>query len=232
VTMDQLKSYADERLIAGCVYCGCTTESRDHTPSRVLLDEPFPENLPVVPACEDCNRGYSLDEQYFACLVECARVGSIEATQRPKIGRILRENPALAERISRARSISGEKDVSFSVELARAQSVVLKLARGHAAYEASETLRNPPSHILITPLMSLDQAARDHFETVPGSAIWPEVGSRAMQRLIVFGRDVTDEGWIEVQPEQYRYFVVAEGPVMVRFVVSEYLACEVVWDQK
>jgi hypothetical protein len=24
--------------------------------------------------------------------------------------------------------------------------------------------------------------------------------------------------------------VVAEGPVMVRFVVSEYLACEVIWD--
>jgi len=50
------------------------------------------------------------------------------------------ENPALAERISQARSISGEKDISFSVELARAQSVVLKLASGHAAYEASETL--------------------------------------------------------------------------------------------
>jgi hypothetical protein len=41
---------------------------------------------------------------------------------------------------------------------------------------------------------------------------------------------VTSEGWIEVQPEQYRYFVVAEGPVMVRFVVSEYLACEVIWE--
>jgi hypothetical protein len=52
----------------------------------------------------------------------------------------LGENPALAERISQARSISGEKDISFSVELARAQSVVLKLASGHAAYEASETL--------------------------------------------------------------------------------------------
>ncbi len=50
-----------------------------------------------------------------------------------------------------------------------------------------------------------------------------------MQRLIVFGGDVTDTGWIDVQPEQYRYFVVAEGPVMVRFVVSEYLACEVIW---
>jgi hypothetical protein len=225
--MEQIRPYADERLIAGCLYCGGATESRDHVPSRVLLDEPYPENLPVVPACDACNGSYSLDEQYFACLVECARTGSLDAVQRPKIIRILRENPALAERISRARS--GEQDVSFSVELTRAQSVVLKLARGHAAYEASEVPRHSPSHILITPLMSLDQAARDHFEVVPRSAVWPEVGSRAMQRLIVFGGDVTDAGWIEVQPEQYRYFVVAEGPIMVRFVVSEYLACEVIW---
>jgi hypothetical protein len=82
---------------------------------------------------------------------------------------------------------------------------VLKLARGHAAYEASETLRHLPTHILITPLISLDQAARDHFETVSSSAIRPEVGSRTMQRLIVFGGDVEDTGWIEVQPGQYRY---------------------------
>lgn len=107
---------------------------------------------------------------------------------------------------------------------------MLKLARGHAAYEASETLRHLPTHILITPLISLDQTARDAFETIPSSAIWPEVGSRAMRRLIVFGGDVSDTGWIEVQPGQYRYFVVAEGPVIVRFVVSEYLACEVIWN--
>jgi hypothetical protein len=198
--MGQLTSYADERLIAGCIYCGGTAESRDHVPCRVLLDEPYPENLPVVPACEACNRSHSLDEQYFACLVECARTGSVEAAQRSKIVRILRENPALAERISHARFITGEKDISFSLELARAQSVVLKLARGHAAYEASEIVRHSPLHVLITPLMSLDQAARDHFETVPSYAGWPEVGSRAMQRLIVFGGDVTDTGWIEVQP--------------------------------
>lgn len=100
--MEQLKSYADGRLISGCIYCGEVTETRDHIPCRVLLDEAYPENLPVVPACGKCNQSCSLDEQYFACLVECARVGSVEAVQRPKIVRILRENPALAARISRA----------------------------------------------------------------------------------------------------------------------------------
>jgi hypothetical protein len=228
--MEQLKSYADERLIAGCIYCGRATESRDHVPSRVLLDEPYPKNLPVVPACDACNRSYSLDEQYFACLTECARTGSVEAVQRPKIARILRENLALAERISEARSITKERNVSFAVELARARNVVLKLARGHVAYEASEILVRAPSHFMITPVRALEPSAREHFETVPSSQVWPEVGSRAMQRLIIAGNDVADKGWIEVQPEQYRYFVVDERHVLVRIVVSEYLACEVIWD--
>jgi hypothetical protein len=41
--------------MVGCVYCGRVTETRDHVPSRVLLDEPYPDNLPVVPSREACN---------------------------------------------------------------------------------------------------------------------------------------------------------------------------------
>jgi hypothetical protein len=228
--MEQLRSYADERSLAGCIYCGGATESRDHVPSRILLDEPYPENLPVVPSCESCNGGYSLDEEYFACLVECARMGSVEAATRPRIVRKLRENPNLAARIATARSVNQSGAISFAVEMKRARNVVLKLARGHLAYEANEILRRAPSHFLIAPMETLDDAARKHFESVPSSSVWPEVGSRAMRRLIIAGKDVVDEGWIEVQSQQYRYFVVAEGAVLVRIVISEYLACEVIWD--
>jgi len=45
--MRQLHSFADDRLLAGCVYRSGSTETRDHVPSRVLLDEPYQENLPV-----------------------------------------------------------------------------------------------------------------------------------------------------------------------------------------
>jgi len=228
--MRQLESYADERLTAACIYCGRATQTRDHVPSRVLLNEPYPNNLPVVPACNECNRGYSLDEEYFACLVECARTGSVQAAQRRKIIRILSECPALTEKLSRARSIHENGSISFFAEQQRIKNVALKLTRGHAYFEASETMHHEPSHFLATPLATLDEFARNHFETVPTSSIWPEVGSRAMQRLIISNNDVTNEGWIEVQTGQYRYFVVAEGPVLVRFVVSEYLACEVIWD--
>ena len=56
--------------------------------------------------------------------------------------------------------------------------------------------------------------------------IWPEVGSRAMQRLVVAGEQLYNESWIEVQEGRYRYCVRLENDVIeVRMVFSEYLAC-------
>jgi len=227
--MQQLQSFADSRLVAACIHCGADTETRDHCPSRVLLDEPYPENLPIVPACASCNRGFSLDEQYFACLVECARTGSAEAVQRPKIRRILQKSPALAARLAQARRVTADGEVSFPLEEERIKTVILKLARGHAAFELSEPLRKEPSHVMVTPLHLLAVDARQHFETLPEVSVWPEVGSRAMQRMVVAGDAVSGPGWIDVQEGQYRYLAVAHAAVMIRFVVGEYLACEVIW---
>jgi len=68
--MRQRINFGDKRQIAHCVYCGKGIETREHTPPKVLLDVPYPENLPVIQACEICNQGYSLDEEYFACLID------------------------------------------------------------------------------------------------------------------------------------------------------------------
>src|SRR5579883_1837339 len=72
--MEQIPNFGDIRQLAWCVYCGGGTETRDHVPSKVLLDDPLPKNLAVVPACLSCNTGLSGDE-YFACLIECVLAG-------------------------------------------------------------------------------------------------------------------------------------------------------------
>jgi hypothetical protein len=230
--MDQLQSFADDRLLIGCIHCTGPTETRDHVPSRILLDEPYPENLPVVPACAACNQSFPLDEEYVACLVECARTGAVEAVQRPKIQRILQDTPALAARLTQARVVDDNGTISFKAETERVKNVVLKLARGHAAYELNEQKRDEPSRIMFVPLHSLDPHAREHFETPPQPTAWPEVGTRAMQRMVVSTAGVVGLDWIAVQPGQYRYVAVAEGAVMVRFVLGEYLACEVIWGEE
>src|SRR5437588_10375610 len=82
--MRQLTNYGDTRQVEACAYCGKAIQTRDHAPSKVLLDEPFPENLPVVPACLPCNNKASFDEEYLACLVECVICGT---TDPAKVGR-------------------------------------------------------------------------------------------------------------------------------------------------
>ena len=78
--MDPRHLFIDERHTGMCVYCGTHPDTRDHVPSKVLLDEPYPPELPVVGACKKCNSSFSLDEQYLACFLDCVIRGGAEAS--------------------------------------------------------------------------------------------------------------------------------------------------------
>lgn len=224
----QLPEFGDERNKGWCVYCGGPEETRDHVPSRILLDEPYPENLPVLAACGSCNNSFSLDEEYLACLIECSRTGSVDqaGAARPKVGRALARKPALLARLAASRSQDGDS-IRWRPEEARVRNVLLKLARGHIAYEQNEPRLDEPSGVSIVPLCVMDENTRAAFEASPDMGGWPEVGSRAMHRLLVGGDETLP--WVGVQPGRYRY-LVANGTPLVRIVVAEYLAAEVVWD--
>lgn len=79
--MDHITNFGDERQTFNCAFCGGETESRDHVPSKVFLDKPYPEQLPVVPSCNDCNNGFSIDEEYLACLLESVKAGTTETNK-------------------------------------------------------------------------------------------------------------------------------------------------------
>ena len=227
--MKQIRDFGDERNKGWCVYCGGPPETRDHVPSKVLLDEPYPENLPVVPACIECNSSFSLHEEYVACFVECALTGSVEAaSERRKIASIFTRAPALASRLREARRES-EAAVSFFAEQDRIRTVVVKLARGHAAYEQNEPQLLEPRHAAFAPFTSLNDRDREQFEAPSTSSLWPEAGSRAMTRVLV-GQDLIQDGWIDVQEDRYRYRVHQVGGFRVQMVFREYLATEVAWE--
>lgn len=231
----QLRNDGDERQTGFGVHCGGSAETRDHAPSRILLDEPYPENLPILPCCERCNQGFSDDEAYLAGFIECVVCGSTEEhlIKRPKIRQLLSRQPLLRQRIQRSKkeadTIGGSKIIVWEPEDSRIQNVVVKLARCHAAFELNEPQLHEPDHVMSVPLMFMNDEQREHFEDVPDSGGWPEVGSRAMQRLII-ADEVYAEGWITVQMERYRYMAIGAGNVVVRGVLSEYLAYEVIWD--
>ena len=101
----QMKSYSnklfsDRRLDYS--YCGeGAPVTRDHVPSRILLDDPFPENLPLVGCCQECNSGFSQDEEYFAAAIECIihSTSNPDLLSREKIKKVLRRNTKLKKRI-------------------------------------------------------------------------------------------------------------------------------------
>jgi hypothetical protein len=230
--MKQIKCYGDSRFKGFCVHCGGPDETDDHVPSKVFLDEPYPANLMVCSSCLSCNNSFSIDEAYVACFLECVLAGEADPVKvrRGKIGKALLNDAALLERLRRARKDTMPTP-TWSVEQNRVQTVVTKLARCHAAYEYNLPQLEEPSLIGLAPLLTMSAAERSAFEGADGSTVagWPEVGSRAMQRLLVVDSNVFQEDWIVVQEDNYRFRVSQEDGLTVKIVLREYLACEVRW---
>lgn len=93
IIMKYFRSFGDQRELGLCTFCGGDTGTRDHCPSKIFLDQPFPDNLPVVPACVECNNNFSADEEYMACLVACVLSGTTEPNliKRQRIAKILKK---------------------------------------------------------------------------------------------------------------------------------------------
>jgi hypothetical protein len=230
--MRQVPDYADIRNKGFCVHCGAADETSDHVPSKTFLDEPFPENLPVSPSCFRCNNNLSLDEEYLACLLECVIAGAVDPDkiERPRVARSLTRKHRLTDRLKKARHTVGEQ-VVWDFEADRIRGVLLKLARGHAAFELNEPRIDAPDAFSFKPLTAMTSGERDVFEgnSEARLAPWPEVGSRAMHKLLIVGSDVYEEGWLVVQEGRYRYRTSQDDGLRVRLVIREYLACETAW---
>jgi hypothetical protein len=237
--MRQIKTYSDERLEFMCSYCGESftpegdyKETKDHVPSRILLDDPFPENLPKVPCCDKCNQSFSLDEEYIACLLECVIHGTVEVAElkREKIKAILSEKEALRKRIMDAYE-KRDGRVYFKVEEDRLKNVVVKLAKGHAKYENSAPQFDEPSSISIRILDSMRKEEIESFFSPTFLKKTPEVGSRALSKIVLSNYSDPQLQWEMVQDGRYMYSVsIRTGALVVRIAIWEYLAVEVIWE--
>lgn len=56
--------------ISKCVYCGKRDGTeKEHAVGRLFFPKPRPDNLVTVPACSQCNRGISKDEEYVRAVL-------------------------------------------------------------------------------------------------------------------------------------------------------------------
>jgi hypothetical protein len=235
--MKKIRSLGDQREVYFCAFCGGKTGTRDHCPSKIFLEQPFPENLPVVPACEKCNNSFSVHEEYMACLIACVLSGSTEPEliSSQKIAKILKRKEYLRLKINNSILKEGNKYL-FEPEIERVEKVLTKLAQGHSLFELHLPVHRNPDSISFFALPILDRQQRLEFELPPEpdsmdyGLLLPEVGSRAMTRMFT-GTDVSENGWIVVQQGTYRFLALQNTGVEVRIVFSEYLGCVVRWDE-
>jgi hypothetical protein len=228
--MRQIKTFSDYRLENMCSYCGDFPDTKDHVPSRVLLDEPFPENLLVVPCCNKCNQSFSLDEEYVACILECVICGTtiVENLKREKISKKLEKNKALLQKITNS-IVQSDGQLSFNIEVDRLQNVILKLSKGHIKYENSEPVFEEPTYFGFRPLHTMTKKEVDLFLSTTELTKSPEVGSRAMQNFLI-NNNMVQSHWTIVQSDNYCYSVNTNlNSISVKIIMLNYLATEMIW---
>jgi hypothetical protein len=237
--MDQIEEFVDERQKSWCIHCGGSIAerecNRDHVPSKGLLRQPYPDNLPVVQVCKVCNQGFALDEEYVIAFLGCVLAGSTDPDrhENPRVEGILRRSARLKEQIENSRTeyrtLGGESRIVWKPDMDRINRIVVKNARGHAFFEYGEPMLDQPASVWSAPLANMTMSRREQFENVYTDNLWPEVGSRMLTRVVT-GKDLSG-GWVIVQDGVCRYCVTQRDGMLVRSVLSEYLATEVHWIQ-
>ena len=229
--MDPKKLFFDDRLKGMCAYCGGAPDSRDHVPSKILLDEPYPDNLPVTESCTTCNQGFSVAEEYLACLIECVTNGTTCPNEnfRPKIAAILKARSSIASKIESGKHLGEDGNLFWQPDEELVRDVVLKLARGHIAYELGMQRTNEPECVNIFPLAGVSKDQLEEFYTLPSSHLYPEIGSRAFV-CVCSGKQTAFENWVVVQDNRYQYAIGQSEGDWVKIVINGYLACLIAWD--
>lgn len=229
--MLQIKPFSDRRFDSQCAYCGKHPDTFDHVPSKILLEKPYPENLQGVNSCLSCNNGFSLDEEYFACLIECVICGSSDPNEisRPKIAKILNRKPKLRARFEESLFKDVDQTI-FKIESERLENVLRKLSFGHAKYQNSETRFDEPTRLWYAPIASLSDDEREAFFANVELDIAPEIGSRSFQEMYLNGEGQPVSNWTVVQDNIYAYSVITDlSAITVRILIRDYLICETIW---
>ncbi|WP_158583002.1 hypothetical protein [Lysinibacillus yapensis] len=223
-----------------CIYCGEESGTRDHVPSKVFLNKPFPENLPTLPACIKCNNSYSNDELVVSLLVQLLKqkhYGSEYSFSEEIMSRI--ENERNVDIVNNIRdSISSGQVSKFHNQIL---NVLAKLAIGHLVWEISEGYYVDEESTSCSVSLSYSFLNDMHKQEINEFSSYfiitnetlPELGSRAYdERILVFESDGVEPqlllDWVEVQPLEYKYtcykFV---NEIVVKMVINNLLFAEV-----
>ena len=206
-----------------CPYCGCVLDSTnktvDHIPSKALIDKPYPANMAAIPCCTSCNRRFSLDEEYSSVLLECVKQQSFDSNvfSRESIKRTVLHTPSLLETVRRRVRFESEDRFSIAPDDDRFKAVLLKLVKAHLRFEDSMFLiRDDSIRLSFDSIDNMPEPDVTRFLTPFSSTLLPEVGSRALESVMIIQEDNTRQirycsPWICYQKDTYSFCVAATG---------------------
>ena len=107
--------------------------TRDHVPSKLLLERPYPQNLSTVPSCDKCNQGWSLDEEYFGIVI--AHISdqphmAVKIDEGGLVDRALISSPRLDDRLINELGVAQDGRVYLQPDNKRLENVAAKIAFG------------------------------------------------------------------------------------------------------
>ncbi len=98
------------------------------------------------------------------------------------------------------------------------------------SYELGLQHLEKPMEIDVLPFPLMTEEEFDSYNSIDENAaiLYPELGSRAFENQFTSKASAYGE-WHVIQNGRYRYVIGQSSGDWVKFVLSEYLACRVVW---
>lgn len=232
--MIQVNPHNDVRYDNICCYCQKpfdNNKTRDHIPSKVLLDKPYPENLPRVFCCYDCNQSFSTDEEYFACIIEYLVAGTktFEKIQRKKIKDLLLKKEHLRNRIELNITEKGDQ-LTFDFTNTVLKNVLKKIMFGHLSYELSNPYIQNPDYLEFNTIDNLTEKEFQNFILESAIDIVPEIGTRASLSHIVIN-NCPISTWKIVQKNNYQYKLsIGKNETILKVIFRNKIYLLAIWN--
>ncbi|MBZ2171666.1 hypothetical protein [Nitratidesulfovibrio sp. SRB-5] len=253
---DRLRHHVvfERKTDMSCVFCGAHAETREHTPSKVFLSKPYPENLSVVPSCGECNNSFSSDELYTFLVIKLLVDGyfpQLNVVDSYVHGK-LKDTREGIDAINSTNMYFNKKvkDKNCIFFDARVDRVLKKLAVCHAThdlsdgyYKFSRGFRMSLCCFDILPNMS--ESEKDLIDSIEPVLLFPEIGSMGYEHIFALDTKLTsvETGeekiiqscviiWNEVQDGSYRYICAHKiDALLVKIVISEFLYAVVIFTE-
>ena len=210
-----------------CIYCGNVAQTREHCPPKSFFPEhDFPDNLRVLPACEECNKGYSQDEEtvrdFLNCTYDRYCNHYFESVYPPQI--------------NKCADLTEQRKILIEP----AKRIFSKVAQGLAIYEMSDCFGDEGWVPEVTDYICRHWLTEDEWNDLQlpiSIEVLPELGSRASGNFFIM-QSLSGDGpvilepinmmWIELKRNVFKYVTwIQDDTIKVRMILRNFFFIEV-----